>query len=183
MSVKSIGECPDVSGISVHLSPECMLRYFRNRCPVNTGIPVQISPELVSSKNRNRCPDKSGISVQMLPNTQFLTIVLENDETLLMRFKSLISPKLSQADMINYRNRIESVLRRYLGRNHFINYYEADAFIREMEEFLYTDVQMMVDRGSCLNAFELTNQIFVAVGNVDMDDSDGRHRNAGTTLL
>lgn len=67
MSVKSIGECPDVSGISVHLSPECMLRYFRNRCPVNTGMTVQLIPEPVSSKNRNGCPDKSGLSVQMVP--------------------------------------------------------------------------------------------------------------------
>ena len=73
MSVKSIGECPDVSGISVHLGPECMLRYSRNRCPVNIGIAVQLTLELVSSKNRNGCPDKSGISVQIPPEYAIIT--------------------------------------------------------------------------------------------------------------
>lgn len=99
--------------------------------------------------------------------------ILQRDEKLFTRFKTSLSPEISQADMERYKRQVDASIRKYLGRDHFISYYEAYDFIREMEEYLYKDVRMMLDEGSYLSAFDLTGYLFVKVGNVDMDDSDG----------
>ncbi|NBJ92718.1 SWIM zinc finger family protein [Parablautia muri] len=103
----------------------------------------------------------------------FLAEILQKDEKLFARFKTSVSPEISIADMKRYKAQVDTSIQKYLGRDHFISYYEAYGFIREMEEYLYEDVAMMIDEGCYLNAFELTGYIFVKVGNVDMDDSDG----------
>ncbi len=108
----------------------------------------------------------------------FLVEVLQRDEKLFARFKTAVSPEISKADMKRYRQQVDASIQKYLGRDHFISYYEAYGFIREMAEYLYEDVRMMLDEGSYLSAFDLTGYIFMKVGNVDMDDSDG-----GTDML
>ena len=108
----------------------------------------------------------------------FLAEILQKDEKMYARFKMLAHPEISKADMKRYKTQVDASVRRYLGRDHFISYYEALGFIREMEEYLYEDVRMMLDDGSYLNAFDLTCYIFLKVGNVDIDDSDG-----GTEML
>jgi hypothetical protein len=109
---------------------------------------------------------------------KFLVQTLEGDEKLLIRFKSLISPNISINDMKRYKEQIDKKLRKYQGRSGFIEYGIARDFIRAMEEFLYEDVQTMLDNDFYIEAFELTNYVFVTVGNVDIDDSDG-----GTGML
>lgn len=104
---------------------------------------------------------------------KFLTQVLEKDEKLLERFKKLLRPEISKGDIKNYKRQINSIVRSFLGREQFINYYEANYFIEEIDAFLYEDVQMLLDNGWYLEAFELTTYIFVTIGNVDIDDSDG----------
>lgn len=104
---------------------------------------------------------------------KFLTVILRDDEKLYARFKTLISPDISKEDMKRYKRQVELIVHKYLGREHFIGYHEAGNFISEIEEFLCEDVQMMLDDGCYIEAFELTSYIFVTVGNVDMDDSDG----------
>lgn len=42
-----------------------------------------------------------------------------------------------------------------------------------MQEFLATDVRMMIDNEDYPSAFDLTNYIFVAIGKIDIDDSGG----------
>lgn len=109
---------------------------------------------------------------------KFLTAILKDDEKLYARFKTIVSPELSKDDMNRYIRQVDTVVHKYLGREHFIKYREATYFVNEMEEFLQEDVQRMLDNECYLNAFELTNYIFVTVANVDMDDSDG-----GTGIL
>ncbi|NLB42130.1 MAG: hypothetical protein GX815_07690 [Clostridiales bacterium] len=151
----------------------------------NDGIETKGNME--KKADEDRTIDKTGEEdsvAAVVSNTEeedirrFLTMVLENDDELFIRFKNLSSTKVSKEDMKQYRYLIDSTMRRYLGRDDFINYYEANDFIRKMENFLYEDIQMMLDNKCYLDAFELTNYIFVAVGNVAMDDSDG-----GTGML
>ena len=71
-----------------------------------------------------------------------------------------------------------AVVNRHLGRDKFINYYEANNFISELEDFIDEDVRRMIDNSDYECAFELLNYIFTTIGNVDMDDSDG-----GTGML
>ena len=108
----------------------------------------------------------------------FLAAVLAEDEKLLLRFHNIINKQVTREDINNYISQVDIIADRHLGRNHFISYYEADGFISELEEIIDEDVRRMIDNGDYLSAFEVMNYIFVLIGDVDMDDSDG-----GTSML
>lgn len=103
----------------------------------------------------------------------FLIDIMKNDEILLNRFKSRLQCDISPADMKRYKNQINSIFRRYAGHHDFVDYKNAWGFISELEEILDNDIQAMVDNNQLEEAFELTNYIFIKVGNQYMDDSDG----------
>ncbi len=104
---------------------------------------------------------------------EFLIDILKNDEKLLNRFKNKLQCDISPEDMMRYKNQINNIFRRYAGYNDFIDYENAWEFIAEIEEILDNDIQEMLDNNQLKEAFELTNYIFIKVGNQDMDDSDG----------
>lgn len=108
----------------------------------------------------------------------FLVAVLAEDEKLLLRFHNTINKQVTREDIDNYIRQVDIIADRYLGRNRFISYYEADGFISELEEIIDEDVRRMIDNDNYLSAFEVMNYIFVLMGDVDMDDSDG-----GTGML
>jgi len=108
----------------------------------------------------------------------FLVSVLAEDEKLLLRFHNTVNKQVTKDDINNYIRQIDIITNRYLGRDHFISYYEADGFISELEEIISEDVSNMIDNGNYLSAFEVMNYIFVLIGDVDIDDSDG-----GTSML
>lgn len=108
----------------------------------------------------------------------FLVAVLAEEEKLLLRFHNTINKQVTRKDIDNYIRQVDVIADRYLGRNQFISYYEADGFISELEEIIDEDVRRMIDNNKYLSAFEVMNYIFVLIGDVDMDDSDG-----GTGML
>jgi hypothetical protein len=108
----------------------------------------------------------------------FLTGILENDEKLLNRFRGALCCEISPADKKRYINQINGIFRKYTGRQGFIDYDHAGAFVSELEEFLDEDIQGMMENEQYKEAFELTHYLFVKAGNQDMDDSDG-----GTGML
>ena len=108
----------------------------------------------------------------------FLAAVLAEDEKLLLRFHNTVNKQVTREDINNYIRQVDLIADRYLGRDHFISYYEANNFISELEEMIDEDVRRMIDNGNYLSAFEVMNYIFVLIGDVDMDDSAG-----GTGML
>ena len=108
----------------------------------------------------------------------FLVAVLAEEEKLLLRFHNTINKQVTREDIDNYIRQVDIIADRYLGRNRFISYYEADVFISELEEIIDEDVRRMIDNDNYLSAFVVMNYIFVLIGDVDMDDSDG-----GTGML
>lgn len=108
----------------------------------------------------------------------FLVAILAEDEKLLLRFHNTMNKQVTKEDINNYIRQVDRITNRYLGRNHFISYYEADDFISELEEIIDEDVRRMIDNDNYLSAFEVMNYIFVLLGDVDMDDSAG-----GTGML
>lgn len=108
----------------------------------------------------------------------FLVAVLAEDEKLLLRFHNTINKQVTREDIDSYIRQVDIITDRYLGRNRFISYYEADGFISELEDIIDEDVRRMIDNDNYLSAFEVMNYIFVLIGDVDMDDSDG-----GTGML
>lgn len=108
----------------------------------------------------------------------FLVAVLAEEEKLLLRFHNTINKQVTRENIDNYIRQVDVIVDRYLGRNQFISYYEADGFISELEEIIDEDVRRMIDNNNYLSAFEVMNYIFVLIGDIDMDDSDG-----GTGML
>lgn len=108
----------------------------------------------------------------------FLTDVLVDNEKLLVRFYNIVNYEVTKEDVKRYMGQVDTIVRRYLGRNQFINYYEADSFISELEDIIDEDVRRMIDNGDYQCAFDLMNYIFTTIGEVDMDDSHG-----GTGML
>lgn len=108
----------------------------------------------------------------------FLVAVLAEEEKLLLRFHNTINKQVTREDINNYIRQVDMITDRYLGKNRFISYYEADGFTSELEEIIDEDVRRMIDNDNYLSAFEVMNYIFVLIGDVDMDDSDG-----GTGML
>lgn len=103
----------------------------------------------------------------------FLVSVLAEDKKLLLRFRNMVNKCATKEDVKDYFEQIDEIADRYLGRDHFINYYQAYDFMSELEEVIDKDVRRMIDNGSNISAFHVMNHIFVLLGNVDMDDSGG----------
>lgn len=103
----------------------------------------------------------------------YLATILSENEKLLVRFNSMIYKQLTEEAVERYIDQVDSIANRYLGRNHFISYYEVGGFISELEEILDEDARRMIDNADYMSAFRLMNYIFELIGNADMDDSDG----------
>ena len=103
----------------------------------------------------------------------FLVSVLAEDKKLLLRFRNMVNKCATKEDVEDYFEQIDEIADRYLGRDHFINYYQASDFMSELEEIIDKDVRRMIDNGSHISAFHVMNHMFVLLGNVDMDDSGG----------
>lgn len=103
----------------------------------------------------------------------FLVSVLAEDKKLLLRFRNMVNKCATNEDVEDYFEQIDEIADRYLGRDHFINYYQAYDFMLELEEIIDKDVRRMIDNGSNISAFHVMNHIFVLLGNVDIDDSGG----------
>lgn len=108
----------------------------------------------------------------------YLSGILAEDEKLLVRFMSMAGMNSAEQDVQRYIRQVDEIADRYMGRERFINYYAAGDFISDLEDIYETDVRRMIDNGQYMGAFELMNYIFVLIGDVDMDDSDG-----GTGML
>ncbi len=102
----------------------------------------------------------------------FLAEILTDNEKLCLRFYNLVN-KEEKVDIQNYFRQIDLITRQYAGRDDFINYHDAYDYIMELEEIIDNDVRQMIDNGNYMSAFDVINHIFIVVGTVDIDDSDG----------
>lgn len=102
----------------------------------------------------------------------FLAEILTDNEKLCLRFYNLVN-KEEKVDIQNYFRQIDLITRQYAGRDDFINYHDAYDYIMELEKIIDNDVRQMIDNGNYMSAFDVINHIFIVVGTVDIDDSDG----------
>ena len=100
------------------------------------------------------------------------------DEKLRNRILIQYSPAISSSQMASLKKEIDNIANRYSDRSGYVDWANAGSYIWGMEAFLHDKVQAMIDKGCWMQAFELTNQVFITIGNQDMDDSDG-----GTGML
>lgn len=159
-----------------------------NHCKHMAAVLYQWSEEVQDaedSKGAEEDGSSKTISVEKLVQEadidvvrSYLASLLKEDEKLLLRFQGMVKKGTTKEDIKRYIRQIDRITDRYLGRDGFISYYEADGFISELNEILDTDVRRMVDDEDYMSAFELMNHMFTILGDVAMDDSDG-----GTGML
>lgn len=155
-----------------------------NHCKHMAAVLYQWSEEVQDAEDSQGASPKT-ISAEKLVQEadidmvrSYLASLLKEDEKLLLRFQGMVHKHTTEKDVKRYIRQIDRITDRYLGRDGFISYYEADGFISELNEILYTDVRRMVDDGDHMSAFKLMNHIFTILGDVAMDDSAG-----GTGML
>lgn len=99
-------------------------------------------------------------------------MALEN-ESLRNQILTRYSANISGKQMVRLKKEVGDIAYRYSDRSGFVDWRNAGGYISEMEAFLCDKVEAVIDKGCYMQAFELTNHVFVTVGNQDMDDSDG----------
>lgn len=136
--------------------------------------------ERTFSKIKNKIASNTESSIEQLVKEadetlirNFLIKILKSDERLLSQFKRMLCYDISLEDMKRYKSQINKMFMKYTDHYDFIDYYNARSFTSELEQFLYHDIQGMLDNEQYKEAFELTNYIFLKTGEQDMDDSDG----------
>lgn len=102
----------------------------------------------------------------------------QENESFGNRIITKYSSSVSERQMIRLKKEIDDIVYHFSDRRGFIDWQNAGDFIAEMESFLDCNVNELIKKGACMQAFELTNDVFVKIGNLDIDDSDG-----GTTMV
>ncbi len=103
----------------------------------------------------------------------FLAEILEKDARLYIKFKNMVSPQISVADIKSLKNQIDGMLFSYADKYGTIDYNSAWDFCNELAEFTDDNVQILIDRGYLEEAFDLIVYIYNVFSRTDIDDSDG----------
>lgn len=109
---------------------------------------------------------------------ELLSKILLKDEHLRNQLQLKYDFKMNARQMTKLENEVHNIIRQYCGRGGFVDWKYAFHFISELRTFLDEKIPFLLEHDCVMQAFKLTNLVFVEVGNTDMDDSDG-----GTTLL
>ncbi|MBE5919599.1 MAG: hypothetical protein E7272_07110 [Pseudobutyrivibrio ruminis] len=101
-----------------------------------------------------------------------LTNLLINDSELRNTLKLKYDYILDAKQLLALRQEIDDIVDEncYHG---YIDWNHAYDFCCSLKCFLEDRVEFIVDKGALKPAFELTNKIFMLIGSIDMDDSDG----------
>lgn len=137
--------------------------------------------EIEDSDNYRQSQQELPEVISHIPEEEVRRLLFElasEDERLRNRILTQYTETISERQMLNLKNEIENIAYQNSDRSGFVDWRNAYGYVRAMEDFLYNNVQALIDKGCIMQAFELTNAVFIRVGNEDIDDSDG-----GTTEL
>ncbi len=115
-------------------------------------------------------------TIEDIPEAEIRRLVLElalEEESLRNRILAKYSGDISELQMIRLKKEVDGIVYRYSDRSGFVDYYHAMDFTNALNEFLNDKVQILIEHGYHMQAFELTNYVFHCAGNQAMDDSDG----------
>ena len=133
------------------------------------------SPKNVSSKEvqdayvqLKACVD--GADVALVRRT--LTDLLWQDDKARLRFMAEVQPERSPELAREVCAMVDDIVDRYMADG-YIDYYEAGDFIDELDDILTGEVDARLERGKDREAFDISRRVFLALDEVEMDDSDG----------
>ena len=94
----------------------------------------------------------------------------QNDHVLRDHIIITYGNKLSERKLLELRNNIGDIKYSFCDRSGFVDWRNASDFIGALKAFLRNKVHPLIDRGFLKEAFELTCQVFLTIGNTDIDD-------------
>lgn len=101
-----------------------------------------------------------------------LTDLLWQDDKARLSFMAEAQPERSQELAREVCAMVDDIVGRYM-EDDYIDYYEASGFIDELDVILTNEVDTRLERGRDREAFEISCRVFLALDEVEMDDSDG----------
>ena len=101
-----------------------------------------------------------------------LTNLLWQDDKARLRFLAEAQPERSPELAREVSAMVDDIVDRYM-EDGYIDYYEASGFIGELENILTDEVDTRLDHGKDREAFDISCRVFLALDEVEMDDSDG----------
>ena len=104
--------------------------------------------------------------------TALLTTLLITDAELRNSLKLKYDFNLDAKQLLALRQEIDEIVNENCYRG-YVDWNHAFDFCCSLRHFLEDRVDVLIDKGALKPAFELTNKIFILIGSIDMDDSDG----------
>lgn len=133
------------------------------------------SPKPVSSKDTQDSYVQLKASVDGTDDKlvrRFLTDLLWKDDKARLHFMAEAQPERSPELAREVGDMVDDIVDRYM-EDGYIDYYEADDFIDELNEILGKEVETRLERGKDREAFDISCRVFLALDEVEMDDSNG----------
>lgn len=122
--------------------------------------------------------------IRNIPEKELRALLLElaaEDESLKNRIVIRYAENINERQMLVLKKEIDSIAYQYSDRSGFVDWNNAYGYVEAMEDFLYHNVQTLIQKNCFMQAFELINAVFVKVGNQDMDDSGGESAQLANT--
>ena len=110
------------------------------------------------------------LSISQL-KTFLIDIVLENADYR-NRLKAAYG-NLNEDDIKHLYQKVDGAIRKAADRDGYITYGSTQDFENSMDEILEQDIQMLLDHGALVSAFNLSTYIFLNLEDLDIDDSNG----------
>lgn len=104
---------------------------------------------------------------------QLLLSVLEQDEDIRNIFLAFVAPKPADLDVSGDIDKLNNIVTSYADEDDFIDYDKADDFSQDIIDFIFKDVAKLLHGGKTWEAFEITQEIYRLINELDVDDSNG----------
>lgn len=93
-----------------------------------------------------------------------------NDDRAEAHIRSVLSEADSTTDISDLKAGVDNIFSSYAGRGGYIDYYSALSFAADLDTYLRSQTDRLLDDRRITDAFELTIYAFVQLGNCDIDD-------------
>lgn len=103
---------------------------------------------------------------------RFLVDALLRDDRLCRRFMIEAQPDGDPSILDDVEAAVDAIVDKYMADG-YIDYYEADNFVSELLDILEDEAVPRMEHGQDGDAFRVSTFVFLALNDVDMDDSNG----------
>lgn len=111
-----------------------------------------------------------------IPESEVRNILFElaaSNELLKNRILMEYTENITEKQMLRMKKEIEGIAWQNSDRRGFVDWNHAGDYASAVIGFLHDNVGKMIEKGFTMEAFELTNAVFIQTGNLAMDDSGG----------